>query len=153
MQFPSRFFSIHFICVHIVHPYSSIDTIAARKNSCFILSDRSDFHMFGRLLIAVHVFARENPRETTAVWPLTSHLQNHPNKTNKKCGTLLKKQERTHKWRSPMDHFLCTCQCWPTNKNFPSTALSGKRWNVEDLQGVIDDRDGWRERVHLRNPC
>ena len=32
------------------------------------------------------------PHEKTAVWPLTSHLQNHPNKMNKTYRTLLKKQ-------------------------------------------------------------
>ena len=29
--------------------------------------------------------------KTTAVRPPTSHLKNHPNKTNKTCGTLLEK--------------------------------------------------------------
>ena len=32
------------------------------------------------------------PYEATAIWPLPSHLKNHPSKTNKTCGTLLKKQ-------------------------------------------------------------
>ena len=33
----------------VVHPYSSIDTTTAWKKSCFILSDRSDFHMIDNL--------------------------------------------------------------------------------------------------------
>ena len=41
--------------------------------------------------------------ETTVVRSLTSHLKNHPNKTNKTCGTVLENQGRTHKWLSPMD--------------------------------------------------
>ena len=41
---------------HVVHPYSSIDTIAAWKKLRFILSVRSDFHMTDSLLIAVHAF-------------------------------------------------------------------------------------------------
>ena len=40
-----------------MHPYSSIDPTAAWKKLCFILSDRSDFHMTDRLSIAVHAFA------------------------------------------------------------------------------------------------
>ena len=58
VQFPSRFFFLHFVSIHVVHPYSSIDTTAAWKKSCFILSDRSDFHMIDSLLIAVYTFAR-----------------------------------------------------------------------------------------------
>ena len=43
------------------------------------------------------------PYKTTAVWPLTTHLKNHPSKTNKTYGTQQEKQGRTHKWRSSMD--------------------------------------------------
>ena len=53
---PSSFFSSRFFSVHVVHPYSSIDTIAAWKKLRFILSVRSDFHMIDSLLIAVHAF-------------------------------------------------------------------------------------------------
>ena len=35
VQFPSCFFSIHFVCVRMVHPYSSIDTTATRRKLCF----------------------------------------------------------------------------------------------------------------------
>ncbi len=45
-----------FVSVHVVHLYSSIDTTAAWKKLCFILSVRSDFYMIDSLLIAVHVF-------------------------------------------------------------------------------------------------
>ena len=41
----SSFFSTCLVSVHVVHPYSSIDTTAASKKLCFILSVRSDFHM------------------------------------------------------------------------------------------------------------
>ena len=43
--------------VHVVHPYSSIDTTAAWKKLCFILSVRFNFHMTDCLSIAVHAFA------------------------------------------------------------------------------------------------
>ena len=52
--FPSSFFSIHLVSVHVVHPYSSIDTITAWKKLLFILSVRSDFHMTDSLSLAVH---------------------------------------------------------------------------------------------------
>ena len=58
VQFPSSFFSIYFISVNVVHPYSSIDTTAAWKKFRFNLSDRSDFHMVDSLLISVHAFTR-----------------------------------------------------------------------------------------------
>ena len=44
------------VSVHVVHPYSSIDTTAAWKKLRFILSVRSDFHMTDRLSISVHAF-------------------------------------------------------------------------------------------------
>ena len=53
---PSSFFSSRLVSVHVVHPYSSIDTTAAWKKLHFILSVRSDFHMIDSLLIAVHAF-------------------------------------------------------------------------------------------------
>ena len=35
-----------------MQPYNSTDTATARKNSCFALSKRSDFHMIDNLFIA-----------------------------------------------------------------------------------------------------
>ena len=40
----------------MVHPYSSIDTIAAWKKLRFILSARSDVYMTDSLSLAVHAF-------------------------------------------------------------------------------------------------
>ena len=40
-----------------MHPYSSIDMIAAWKKVRFILSVRSDFHVTNSLSLAVHAFA------------------------------------------------------------------------------------------------
>ena len=58
VQFPSSFFSIHFVSIHVGHPYSSIVTTAIWKKSCFILADRSDFYMIDNPSIAIHTFAR-----------------------------------------------------------------------------------------------
>ena len=41
--------------VHVVYPYSSIDTATAWKKSYFILSD---FHMIDNQSIAVHTFTK-----------------------------------------------------------------------------------------------
>ena len=54
---PSSFFSIRFVSVHVVHPYSSIDTTTAWKKLRFISLGRSDFHMTDSLSIAVPAFA------------------------------------------------------------------------------------------------
>ena len=51
------FFSIRLVSVHVVHPYSSIDTTAIWKKTHFILSVRSNFHVTDSLSIAVHAFA------------------------------------------------------------------------------------------------
>ena len=56
VQLPSRFFFKRFVSVHVVHPYSSMDSTAAWKELCFALSVRSDFHMIDNLSIAVHAF-------------------------------------------------------------------------------------------------
>ena len=56
VQFLSSFFSICLVSIHVVHPYSRIDTTAAWKKLHFILLDKSDFHMIDNLLIAVHIF-------------------------------------------------------------------------------------------------
>ena len=47
-----------FVSIHEVHPYSSMDTATAWKKSCFILSDRSDFHLIDNQSIAFHAFIR-----------------------------------------------------------------------------------------------
>ena len=54
---PSSFFSIRLVSVHVVYPYSNIDTTAAGKKLCFILSDRSNFHMTNSISIVFHAFA------------------------------------------------------------------------------------------------
>ena len=51
------FFSCKFFRISVVYPYSSTDTITTWKKSCFILTERSDFHLIDYLSIAVHPFA------------------------------------------------------------------------------------------------
>ena len=54
VQFPSSFFSIRFVSVHVVYSYRNIDTTVAGENLRFILSDMFDLHMIDNQLIAVH---------------------------------------------------------------------------------------------------
>ena len=54
---PSSFFFKRLVSIHVVNPYSSIDTTAAWKKLRFILSVRSDFNKTDSLSIAVHAFA------------------------------------------------------------------------------------------------
>ena len=48
------------------------------------------------MIYCEQILERTN-NEKTAVRPLSSHITNHPSKTNKTCGTLPEKQRRTHK--------------------------------------------------------
>ena len=57
VQLPSSFFSMYVVSVLVVLPYSSMDTTAAWKKMCLILSVRSNFDMTDNLSIAVHAFA------------------------------------------------------------------------------------------------
>ena len=47
---------MHFVSVHMVHLYNSMDT--PWKKSCVILLDRIDFYMINRQLIAFDTFTR-----------------------------------------------------------------------------------------------
>ena len=62
------------------------------------------------------------PHETTAVRPLASYLKNYPSKTNKTCGTLLKKQGQTS-----MDPYTRTYQSSSTGKDLVTSAPFGHR--------------------------
>ena len=57
VQFLSSFFSIHFVNIHVVHPYRN-DTTPALKKLHFILSDMSNYHKINNQSIAVHTFTR-----------------------------------------------------------------------------------------------
>ena len=49
--------------------------------------------------------------------------QNYLIKTNKTCEALLEKHGRAHKWRSSIDSYTWTCQCYSTSKNVFTSAL------------------------------
>ena len=57
VQYSSCFFPLCFVSVHVVHPYSGIDTTTACKKLRWILSEKSDFLMIDNLSIEVSAFA------------------------------------------------------------------------------------------------
>ena len=57
VQLPSSFFSIRLVSIHVMHPYSRMDTTAAWKKLRFILSGRSYLHMTSGIPITIHAFA------------------------------------------------------------------------------------------------
>ena len=57
VQLPLSFFSMRLISVHVVHPFSNMDTTATWKKLRFILSYKSGFHMTDSLSIADPAFA------------------------------------------------------------------------------------------------
>ena len=58
VQIPFSFFSICLVSIHVLHPYSRIDTTIAWKKLHFILLGSSNFYMINNLLITVNAFAR-----------------------------------------------------------------------------------------------
>ena len=76
------------------------------------------------------------PKNTTAVWPLTSHLKNHWTKMNKTCGTLLDKQGQTHA-HSSMDSYTWTCHFWLAGKNLHQLCVE-IGCSLEDLVGEMN---------------
>ena len=51
-------FSLHFVGIHMVHPYINMDTATAWKKSRFISLDRSCFRMIDELSIGFYAFFR-----------------------------------------------------------------------------------------------
>ena len=84
------------------------------------------------------------PKKTVAVWLLTYHFKNYPSKTNKTCRELLDKQGRTHKPHS-MDPYTWTHLCWVTRNNLHQFCVD-TGCSLEERLGVMEERDGWRER-------
>ena len=75
----------------------------------------------------------------TPTRPLSSHLKNNPSKMKKIFETMLVKQGETHKWRSSMDPYAWTCQCWPISKDLFTIKLYEHRM----MFGRPYGSDGW----------
>ena len=72
------------------------------------------------------------PNKIAAVRPLSSHLTNHLSTMRKTCQLLLKKQERIHKRRPPVDSYTQIHQ-WPTSKNLHPSVQCGHRVSSRGL--------------------
>ena len=147
VQLPSRLFSRRLVRVQVVQPYSSTDITTAWKNCRFNLSVRSDFYLTDNLLVAAHAFpirvltslsvdeillpryvlknaacgleqiVETAPHKETAICPPAPHLTNHPSETDETCRTLLEKQGRAHKRRSPVEANTWICKCGAPSKD------------------------------------
>ena len=138
----SCLFSIHLVSVHVVHPYSSIDTTAA----C-ILSVRSDFHMTDSQSIAVHAFASlvsPGGSSCTATY--------HPSRKLSKLDEL-DMQDTAEVGTSSLVMYTSG----PLHMNVQrsddqlehtySSSVPIRHVALEDLPEAMDDRKGWLERV------
>ena len=67
------------------------------------------------------------PQKTPTIRPHTSHHENYPSYTNQTCRTLLEKQERAHKWCTPMDPHIWPFKSRMTSSNIHTVALWGYR--------------------------
>ena len=77
--------------------------------------------------------------QAMAVWPLNSHLKKYPHQISKTWGTQLEKQEGTHKWHS-------FSFGRPARINLHQICADTE-CRLEDLPRVMNDRNGWGERV------
>ena len=86
------------------------------------------------------------PNVTTVVFPLISHLENHPRKTYKKCRTLLQKQGQIHEWRFSVELNTYTYQCRLTSKRLFGISTM---WSQDVFYKTCRERwitgTGWRE--------
>ena len=80
-----------------------------------------------------------NTLQKTTVRPLTSHLENHPSKTNNTCRILQGKPGGTHKRHSSKE---------PEHKNLFIRALCGHRKTYRERWMI--GRKGYRERERER---
>ena len=58
LKFPSSFSLCVLFSIHVVHPYSIIDTATTWKKSHFILLNWSNFHMIDNMSLAFNAFTR-----------------------------------------------------------------------------------------------
>ena len=85
-------------------------------------------------------------KKTAVVRPPASHLWNYSRETKKTCGALLEKQGRS---KATFFYGLLhmTSQCWLTCKTCLCQLCTDTGCCLEDLEEVVGDWDGWRERV------
>ena len=98
---------------------------------------RSHLHNNGKCCFKQILEATIN--KSTHARTLTSHFKKHPSKTDKTYGTLVQKQERTHKYRSSLEPSILMCQGYPTSKNLHQQCANTK-CSLKDFQVAMVDR-------------
>ena len=73
------------------------------------LTKRFEKSLHGNYTITLHDVLNKSWRQYPTKQQLYGHLTNYLSKINKTFGAQLKKQGRTHKWRSSMDPYTWTC--------------------------------------------
>ena len=87
------------------------------------------------------------PHETPTVRPLASHHENYTGQTSKTRRTLLEKQGRARKWRTPMDPTYGQAKAgWPA-RTYIQQLCEDTGCNPEDRPEAMNDREKWREMV------
>ena len=81
--------------------------------------EKLDSNYTRMLRVILNKSRRQRPTKSPTVRPPTSHHENYQSLTNQTCRTLLKKQERAHKWFSPMNKSRMT------SSNLHTAALWG----------------------------
>ena len=84
--------------------------------------------------------------KTAAVWPPTSYHTNHSSKTNKAYEVQLEKQGGTHKRRSLIGSYTLLA----LHQRLIYKLCADTGYSLDDLPGVLDDRDRRRERKRER---
>ena len=126
------------VCVVYVDSFSEISEISLKNVAVSVLQcicttltltkthrekDTCELHRMGACCLEQILEATLH--NTTVARPLTSHLPNHPSKSNKTWWAFLKQQGQTQERRFLLDSFTWTNQCWLTNKDLLTSALCG----------------------------
>ena len=88
-----------------------------------------------------------NTLQTIFVWPLTSHLMNHPKKTTKASWALMdnKRMNSSVMFSHGFLHMDSTSVSQPSKTYIHQFYMDTRCW-LEDLPTVIAEREGLRER-------
>ena len=87
------------------------------------------------------------PHETPTVRPLASHHKNYTGQTSQTRRTLLEKQGRARKWRTPWTPTYGQAKAGWLARTYIQQLCEDTGCNPEDLPEAMNDREKWREMV------
>ena len=88
--------------------------------------------------------------KTATVWPLTSHLRNHPNEINSLCWELLRMINSLVKFWTPTHGHTSISR---TARTYIEQLCADTGCSLEDLIETMDDREWWWERKSQGTTC